>query len=137
LAIGRRTRQASSDIEHGDSGAGTGSIEVNRSLDGDRGSQRLVLNWFESASTLLDNPAWHGFGTEVTRMQPYELKGEAAISFDPDGFRYHVHIPSQPVEPQALTRGPYLPKDSLHSRQRVPYSSRGPILLIGWPTNRC
>lgn len=68
-----------------------GKIEVDLDVDEDG---TLSIRWVESGGPPVVAPTRHGFGsTIVHRTVPFELGGEADISYDPDGVKALFRLP--------------------------------------------
>ena len=74
-----------------------GHIDIETSLDARR---RLVINWSESGGPPVKAPTRRGFGsTVIERSIPYDLKGEATVSYDRAGVRASFVVPAIFVRP--------------------------------------
>lgn len=71
-----------------------GVLTVSWAVRNDLGARRLQVDWEESGGPEVQPPLRRGFGSRfVERSIATELKGLAAISFDPAGLRCNVSLP--------------------------------------------
>jgi two-component sensor histidine kinase/CheY-like chemotaxis protein len=93
-------------------------------------SDRLVIDWRESGGPAVMPPTRRGFGTTlIERSIPYELKGEADISYELTGVRGRFVVPARYV--RAAPTGPALApreRESVPSLDATPLS--GAVLLV-------
>jgi light-regulated signal transduction histidine kinase (bacteriophytochrome)/CheY-like chemotaxis protein len=81
----------------------TGQVEVAWKLD--QGS-RLVIEWKESGGPPVQPPARRGFGTTIIeRSIPFDLNGDAELSFDLLGVKARFVIPANYVQVVATASG--------------------------------
>jgi two-component sensor histidine kinase len=74
-----------------------GQIDIETALDPQR---RLVIHWSETGGPPVKAPTRRGFGSIVIeRSIPYDLKGEATVSYDQMGLRASFVIPATFVRP--------------------------------------
>jgi two-component sensor histidine kinase len=71
-----------------------GRVEIAWELQGEVGSQRLILDWTEQGGPPVEEPERRGFGrTLIERSVAYELDGSAELTFAPGGVRCHIEVP--------------------------------------------
>jgi light-regulated signal transduction histidine kinase (bacteriophytochrome) len=79
------------------------------------GSDCLVIHWSESGGPPVKPPTRRGFGTTlIERSIPYELKGEAEITYELIGVRGRFAVPSRYVRP-----APIVPVAAPRERERA------------------
>lgn len=85
-----------------------GRLSIRWMLNGDGD---LVLQWRELGGPTVKPPTRRGFGSVVIEQSvPFELRGEAKISYTPDGLVADFRIPAEFVQPgDASNRSPPLP----------------------------
>ncbi|ACL58661.1 CheR family methyltransferase [Methylobacterium nodulans] len=88
---------ATNAVKHGALSAPNGRIAVAwRINEGATPEPMLVLDWSETGVALSGEPPAHrGFGTElIERMLAYELGGNAALTFRPEGLHCRIAVPA-------------------------------------------
>lgn len=105
----------------------TGRVDVVWTRDG---SDCLVIDWRESGGPPVKPPTRRGFGTTlIERSIPYELKGEAEITYALTGVRGHFAVPSRFVR-----TAPVAPLSPPRERESVPNiqatTLSGAVLLV-------
>ena len=69
-------------------------LEVSWRVEREGTGRRLTLDWVESGGPKVRAPGRPGFGTQlIERSAPYELDGEAHLTYAPDGVRCRLSIP--------------------------------------------
>ena len=100
-----------------------GQIDIETSFDPHR---RLRIRWTESGGPEVKKPSRRGFGsTVIERSVPYDLRGEATVTYAPTGVRADFIIPTSfarpapgvpievPAAPPTAEPAPALPQDVL------------------------
>ncbi|WP_395942916.1 HWE histidine kinase domain-containing protein [Brevundimonas sp.] len=99
--------------------SGTVTISWRRNPAGD-----LTLSWAETNGPEVKAPTRKGFGTTIIdRSVPYDLGGDATISYDPDGVRAEFRIPARHLsEPRTPPSGQPIkfPRSAMGHPQATP-----------------
>lgn len=86
--------------------SGTGTVEIGWKRDG---AGDLLLEWQELGGPPVTPPLRKGFGTTIIdRSVPYDLGGEASITYAPEGVRAHFRIPARHVSESHGDRTPVI-----------------------------
>ncbi|PPU76860.1 MULTISPECIES: sensor histidine kinase [Xanthomonas] len=89
-------------LKHGALSADQGRVHIAWELHDRDGRRTLELVWQESGGPAVQPPACRGFGSRLLeRGLAHDLKGEAALSFEPGGVRFRVVVPLA-TAPEAL-----------------------------------
>jgi two-component sensor histidine kinase len=76
-----------------------------------RAEERLLLEWIEAHGPPLVAPIEAGYGTRAIRnLIPHELGGSVELSFDQEGLRCRIELPSTCVSPIATSIHPPAPQ---------------------------
>jgi two-component system CheB/CheR fusion protein len=86
-----------------------GRLDVTWRIDEMAGDGKLVLDWIERGGPVVRPPATRGFGsTLIERSVAYELRGEARLSFPPEGATCRIIVPLE--NPPAPPKQPKSPR---------------------------
>ncbi len=100
------------------SDSGRAQISWQRNEHGD-----LLLDWTESGGPPVRPPSRKGFGTTIIdRSVPYDLGGESAIDYRPEGVQAHFRIPARHVSEPRDHSGPAIrfPRPTSSGKSPVP-----------------
>jgi two-component sensor histidine kinase len=88
---------AANALRHGAWSVPAGKVSLTWRTDPPAGANgaapRLCITWAEQGGPAVGEPARRGFGTRLLSGLAYELDGEAALEYAPDGFRYRFSMP--------------------------------------------
>jgi two-component sensor histidine kinase len=88
---------AANAARHGAWSVPAGKVRLSWRIDPDGAGEgraaTLRLLWAEQDGPAVAAPERCGFGTRLLSALPHELDGEAALEYEPDGFRYRLSLP--------------------------------------------
>jgi two-component system, chemotaxis family, CheB/CheR fusion protein len=87
---------ATNAVKYGALSATSGRVYISWHLDQAQGSKpELVFRWREAGGPSVQPPTHQGFGSELVQRQlKYELNGQAAMEFAPEGLQVMLKIPA-------------------------------------------
>jgi|GEM_PF-1117513 len=92
---------ATNAVKYGALSAAAGRVDVHWQREGGGGDAPLVLTWRETGGPQpVRMPERRGFGSQlIERSLRYELRGEAELSFGPDGLVCRIVVPADELAP--------------------------------------
>jgi PAS domain S-box-containing protein len=86
-----------------------GRISVRWDWRRDAHAQWLLLEWIERGGPPVVLPSQHGYGTSVIRnLIPYELGGKVDLTFDAEGLRCRMELPSKSIQSDTQATNPMI-----------------------------
>jgi two-component sensor histidine kinase/CHASE1-domain containing sensor protein len=87
-------------LKYGALSVPTGRISIDWTVEGEMADRKLVFLWRESGGPRVKSPTQRGFGSLLLeRIISYDLDGETALDFAPDGLACSIVIPWKQVRP--------------------------------------
>jgi len=90
---------ATNAVKHGALSVATGVVRIRWELETDlSGERRFRMIWKEIGGPQVEQPRRQGFGDLViSKLVPASLRGTATVSFEPDGIKWVLLVPSSSV----------------------------------------